>query len=174
MRERSSRIEVIALLGAFALFLSTLEYLIPKPIPFIRIGLANLPILLSLSILSPREVVLLILIKIFGQGLVNGTLFSYTFLFSFAGSFTAGAAMLGLHRLFKKRISPVGLSVFGALGSNMMQLLLARVLIIGPGALLIAPPILGIGLFSSILLGIFARSFESRSAWYARWIRQGP
>ncbi|MDR1230490.1 MAG: heptaprenyl diphosphate synthase, partial [Spirochaetaceae bacterium] len=30
-----------ALLGAFCLFLSSIEYMIPKPLPFMRLGIAN-------------------------------------------------------------------------------------------------------------------------------------
>lgn len=174
-RELSSRIEFIALLGAFSLFLSTIEFLIPKPLPFIRLGLANLPILISLGIIAPQYVVLLVLVKVIGQGLINGTMFSYTFLFSAAGSFAAGLTMIGLHRLFRRRISLIGISIMGALTSNIVQILIARVLIIGRGALMIAPPFLGIGLISSILLGIFADRFCRQSAWFAAIGREmGP
>ncbi|NBK25683.1 MAG: heptaprenyl diphosphate synthase, partial [Spirochaetia bacterium] len=42
----------IAFVAAATLLLSTLEYLIPKPLPFLRLGLANLPILLVLDIFT--------------------------------------------------------------------------------------------------------------------------
>jgi len=71
-----ARYDAIALMGALCLFFSTLEYLIPKPFPFFRLGLANLPILLSLSIFNPADVLLLVALKVIGQGLVNGTLAS--------------------------------------------------------------------------------------------------
>ena len=77
-RESSKKLDATALLGALSLFLSTLEYLIPKPLPFIRLGLANLPILIALFLLPPKFIFLLIGLKILGQGLVNGTLFSYS------------------------------------------------------------------------------------------------
>ena len=48
-------VEFVALLAAFALFLSTVEYMIPKPIPFMRIGLANLPLIIGLGVLTYRE-----------------------------------------------------------------------------------------------------------------------
>ena len=35
------------------MFLSVIEYMIPKPMPFMRLGLAHLPILLSLLIFPP-------------------------------------------------------------------------------------------------------------------------
>jgi len=168
MRELTKSAETTALLGAFALFLSTIEYLIPKPLPFIRLGLANLPILISLYLLTPRYTFLLIALKVAGQGLVHGTVFSYIFLFSAAGSLTGGAFMLGIKTLGGTRVSPVGISAAGALGSNLMQLLLARLVMIGPGAMLIAPPFLAVGLISSLLLGIFAAAFLNRSRWFQR------
>ncbi len=70
-----------ALLAAFCMFLSILEYLIPKPLPFMRIGLANLPVLLSLVLLPVRGTALVVFLKVLGQGLINGTLFSYIFVF---------------------------------------------------------------------------------------------
>ncbi len=158
----------MALLGAFSLFLSTIEFLIPKPLPFIRLGLANLPILVSLSILPPHYTLLLVAVKVIGQGLINGTIFSYAIVFSAAGSLAAGLTMIGLKAIGKKRISLVGISISGAFASNLVQIGLARILIIGEGALLIAPPFLAIGLFSSVFLGIFANRFCSQSRWMAR------
>ena len=165
--ERTTRyLELVAVFGAFALFLSTIEYLIPKPLPFIRIGLANLPILVSLSVLPVPYIILLTGIKIIGQGLINGTMFSYIFVFSLAGSLASTGIMVLFHRLVRKRITLIGISVLGALASNAVQLFLARLIIIGEGALLIAPPFLGVGLVTSVVLGLFAVRFTSVSRWY--------
>ena len=65
----------IALLGAFCLFLSTIEYVIPKPLPFMRIGIANLPLMLALDIFPFRTFLVLTGIKVLGQALITGTLF---------------------------------------------------------------------------------------------------
>jgi heptaprenyl diphosphate synthase len=159
--------DTIALLGALCLFLSTIEYLIPRPIPFLRVGIANLPLLISLPLLSPSQFYLLILLKVAGQGLVNGTLASYVILFSAAGSFTSGTVMLLVYRLAGRRISAVGTSVIGALAGNCAQIVLARLLIFGEGAWLIAPPFLAIGTVSSALLGLFAERFSRSSRWLA-------
>ena len=156
-----------AFLGAMCLFLATLEYLVPKPLPFFRLGLANLPVLLALTIFSPREILLLVLIKALGQGLVNGTLASYVFLFSLAGSLASGLAMVVTHRLGGKWISLVGVSVAGALASNIVQLALSISFIFGPGAWSIAPLLLGIGCASGALMGVLARWFAGHSQWYS-------
>ena len=41
---------LVALAAAVCLFLASIEYVIPKPLPFLRIGLANLPLLLALDL----------------------------------------------------------------------------------------------------------------------------
>lgn len=159
--------EITALLAAFALFLSTIEYIIPKPVPFFRLGLANLPVLISLRLLSPGLYFLLVFLKVLGQGLVNGTLFSYTFLFSAAGSFASGLIMFALWMALRKRLSYIGISMAGALASNIVQLFLAKWLVVGSGMWVIGPPFLIIGFVTSILLGIFTETFYARSKWYA-------
>ena len=132
-----------------------------------RIGLANLPILISLGVLNPLQVLLLVSLKVLGQALVNGTLFSYVFLFSAAGSFASGLAMLAVSRLPKKVVSLVGISISGGLASTLSQLALASVLVFGRTAFYIAPAFLGVGFATSIALGLFATSFCSSSRWYA-------
>ena len=81
-------------LAALCLLLSSVEYAIPKPLPFLRLGLANLPIILSLRKLSVRNVLLLTLLKIVGQAIISGTLFSYVFLLSASGSIASVCIML--------------------------------------------------------------------------------
>jgi heptaprenyl diphosphate synthase len=163
----NKRLEQVALLAAFALFLSTIEYMVPKPLPFIRLGLANLPILVGLFFLGAPHLFLLVFLKVLGQGLVNGTLFSYIFLFSLFGSYASALAMIAVKKLCGRFISAVGISVSGALASNCIQLVLARIFVVGEGAWLIAPPFLGVGLISSLALGIFARRFMAKSSWFA-------
>jgi len=165
---RTRRSEVVAFLGALCLFLSAIEYMIPKPIPFLRVGIANLPILLSLDILPVPLLLLVVLLKVIGQGIIGGTLVSYVFLFSAAGSFASALAMLGVRRVFGTRIGLVGVGVLGALFSNTAQILLARWLIFGEGAWLIAPPFLALGTVTATVLGIFAQQFAARSRWLAR------
>ena len=162
----------IALLAGLAFLLSAVEYTIPKPLPFIRLGLANFPILIALSCFSPSQVLLLILLKILGQGLIQGTLFSYTFLLSASGSVSSGVIMILLHKWGGKQISLIGVSIAGALASNLIQIYLAGYLIAGAAVALIGPPFLIIGLVSSILLGTLAQRFVQTSRWVKN-IQQG-
>ena len=155
-----------AVLAALCMFLSVIEYLIPKPLPFMRLGLANLPVLVSLAVLPGRGTVVLVILKIMGQGLVNGTLFSYIFIFSAAGSIASCAVMISVYTLFSGNISMMGISVLGALAGNMVQITAARYIIFGNAAYLIAPPFLVIGTVSALVLGFLAEEFIEKSEWF--------
>lgn len=161
----SKRVDRIALCAALSLFLSIVELVIPKPIPFFRLGLANLPLLIALTMFSRREFVLLILLKIFGQGIVSGTLFSYVFLFSAAGSIASGLVMLILRRWYPARISLVGIGVLGAFASNTAQLLFASAFIFGRSTWLIAPLFLLVGTITGTVLGWLAGYLLQHSRW---------
>ncbi|MBN1687435.1 MAG: Gx transporter family protein [Spirochaetales bacterium] len=160
--------ELVALLGACCIFLALIEHMIPKPLPFLRLGLANLPILIALGVLNPRQLSAVVLLKILGQGLINGTLFSYVFLFSAAGSLSSAVVMFAVSRLPDRVVSFVGISISGGLASTVAQLGLAFLLVFGRSALYIAPVFLAVSLLTSIALGLIASSFCSRSRWYSR------
>jgi heptaprenyl diphosphate synthase len=160
--------KTLALLGAFCLFLSTVEYMIPKPLPFMRIGIANLPLMLALDILTFRSFLVLAGIKALGQALITGTLFSYVFLFSLAGTFLSALSMYALRRLLGAgRISFIGVGTAGAMISNIAQLALAWVFLFRDNVRYIAPPFLAAAFVTGIALGIFCEAFTRRSQWYA-------
>ena len=165
--------KTVAILGAFCLFLSTIEYMIPKPMPFMRIGIANLPLMLALDIFPLNTFLVLVAIKVLGQALITGTLFSYIFLFSLAGTFLSALAMYGLRRFMgRNRISFVGVGTAGAMISNISQLGLAWVFIFRNSVWYIAPLFLAAGLITGVALGIFCELFTRRSKWYeARRVR---
>ncbi|MCL1837210.1 MAG: Gx transporter family protein [Treponema sp.] len=160
--------KTIALLGAFCLFLSTIEYMIPKPMPFMRIGIANLPLMLALDIFPFPTFLVLVAIKVLGQALITGTLFSNIFLFSLTGTSLAAVTMYALRRLLGPgHISFIGVGTAGAMISNVTQLALAWVFIFRASTRYIAPPFLGMGVITGILLGLFCELFVSRSRWHA-------
>lgn len=156
----------IAFFAALCFFLSALEYAVPKPMPFFKIGFANIPVMLSLSVFKKKETMLLIFLKIFLQAVITGTLFSYVFIFSFAGSVASGFFMMLVYSVFKSKISFVGISVCGAFANNIAQIFLAAVFMFGGNVKFIAPPMLCVSFFSSLALGLFAEKFCGESVWF--------
>jgi len=164
----------LALLGSLCFFLSAIEYLIPKPLPFMRIGLANMPLLLALDIIGPGDFFLLALLKILGQGLIGGMIFSHVFLFSVAGTLSSALVMFALRRLpGKKLLGFAGLGCAGAMASNCAQLFLARYLIFGPALRYLAAPFLVSGLVTGIGLGLICEYFCRHSVWFSNLSRRG-
>ena len=164
----------VSLLGGFCFFLSALEYMIPKPLPFIRLGLANLPLLLALDIMPFSSFMLLGALKVLGQALISGALFSYVFLFSLGGTGISALLMYVLRRgLGKERISLIGISTAGALASNAVQLVLAYFFVFGDSVRYTAAPILALGIVTGTLLGAACEYFIRRSRWYAQAANAG-
>ena len=163
----NSETKTLAMLGAFCLFLSSIEFMIPKPLPFFRIGIANLPIMLALGIFPLRPLLLLAGIKVLGQAFITGALFSHIFLFSLAGAYASTLSMYLLRRILgQKHLSYIGIGTTGAITSNIAQLALAQFFIFGSSARFIAPPFLAAGIITGIALGIFCELFVQNSKWY--------
>lgn len=156
----------IAFFSALCFFLSAVEYAVPKPLPFFKIGFANLPILISLSVLKKKETLLLVFLKIFLQAVVSGTLFSYVFIFSFAGSVASGLSMMLAYFIFRSKISFIGVSICGGLANNVAQIFLAGIFIFGSNVKFIAPPMLSVSFCTSLALGIFSEKFCRKSVWF--------
>ena len=165
--------KTLALLGAFCLFLSTIEFMIPKPLPFMRIGIANLPLMLALDIFPFPAFLALVGIKILGQAIITGTLFSYIFLFSLVGTSLAAVSMYILRRLLgPRRVTFIGVSTAGAMISNVSQMTLAWLFLFGNSARFITPPFLLAGLLTGITLGVFCEVFTRHSKWYSQRARK--
>lgn len=163
----ADRADVTALLAAFCFFLSAIEYMLPKPLPFMRLGIANLPILLAVDLLPFKWFLVLAAAKVVGMSIVSGTLFSYVALFSLAGTMVAALVMRGVRRAGRQAVSLVGVSIAGAVTSNAMQMLIARFVIFGEVAWLIAPLFLVTGLVTGTIMGFFAEFFVENSNWYS-------
>jgi len=162
----------LALLGACCFFLCAVEYMIPKPLPFLRIGLANLPLMLALDIFSFRSFMKLVFIKIFGQALITGTLFSYIFLFSLAGTLFSALFMYFLRNFFgRDRTTFAGIGTAGAMISNLAQLALAWVFIFDGNVRYLTPVFLVAGFVTGITLGVFCEIFSRKSLWYRQRLR---
>jgi uncharacterized membrane protein len=65
-----------------------------------------------------------------------------------------------------------GIGVAGGLLSNLTQLALAQVFILGASIRYIAVPFLAAGVTTGFLLGLFCASFAGQSQWYASRCRR--
>ena len=110
---------------ALALIFSYIETLIPIQfgVPGIKLGLANLIIVIVLYRTGWREALLLSVVRVVLAGFIFGNLFS--FVYSLAG----GILSLAVMALLKKteRFSVIGISIAGGVCHNIGQLIVAMV-----------------------------------------------
>lgn len=120
----------LALFTALAVVVHTFEVLLPSPLPWLRLGLANALTLVVLFLYGPRAAWSLTLIRIGLGALLLGRLFSPGFWLALTGGCLATLCMVGLRRLGRERFSPIGVSVAGAVGHACGQTLAAWGLLI--------------------------------------------
>ena len=156
----------IARLAALTLVFSYAELLIPRVLPFFRLGLGNAALLMGLAAdLTFPTFMLLSVVKALTANLMAGTLFSPFFLVSFAQSLVSALIMFvlyrasqsGLHRPCVNRenrsrrlLSLYGISVCGAAASALVQIALSS-LYLGQGTWSLLGPMLLFNLISGIV-----------------------
>jgi len=147
----------LALFIALAVALHTFEALLPNPLPWFRLGLANIFAVTALFIYGVRALWTVNIIRILVGSLLLGNLFSPAFLLSFSGGILATMLMSAAYLLWRPQIGPVGVSVLGAVGHAGGQLLVAWLLIVRhPSLLMMVPLFLLFSLVSGMVNGLAA------------------
>ena len=147
----------VAYLGAISLLMSLAELFVPRPLPFFRLGLANIPILMGLG-LDIRSFIALLAVKAIGNSYVSGTLFSLFAIMSLSQTFASGMLMYLAKKLCRS-ISIYSISLLGALASSIVQIAVAS-LYAGDGALMFLPLMLALSLPSAILVAYLSGKIE--------------
>lgn len=131
------------------------------PVPGVKLGLANLAVIVALVHLGPARAAFVSAGRVLLVGLATGTLAGPVFLLSAAG---ASASFLAMWALSSRGslFSPVGWSVAGAASHVGAQLVVAALLAATPAPLALAPLSLAVSLPTGLALGLVARVLLSR------------
>jgi heptaprenyl diphosphate synthase len=146
----------IALLSAYALALHGFESLLPTPIPWLKLGLANIITLTALFLYGIRAAIMVTLIRVILSSLFTGTFLGPAFILSLGGGITSTLAMGSVLSIAPRLFSAIGLSLIGALFHNVTQLFLAYFLFIQriEAILLISPIIIFLGTITGTVNGV--------------------
>ena len=150
--EELARWSHIGALAALALSLSYLETFVPIPLPGVKLGLANIAVLIALGQKDLRGACWVATIKVLASGLLFGS--PVTMAYSAVGTALSLMLMIPLSRLRTMRLWMV--SVVGALAHEAGQLLVAQMLL---GTALVwysAPVLLLAGCATGLLSGVIA------------------
>lgn len=156
----TKKITITALMAALALIFSYIEVLIPfnPAIPGIKLGIANLVVIIALYYLGLKYAVLINLIRI----LMSGLLFSGMFgvLYSLAGAILSMIVMV----ILKKTgvFSMAGVSMAGGVAHNLGQILIAAFLVSNLSIFVYFPILIFSGMISGAIIGIVAHLIVTR------------
>lgn len=163
MRLPSSRPVRVAVYSALAVGLYTVENLIPSPLPWLRVGVSNIAILLALDGMGAACALAVFFLKLFLGSMLVGRLFTPFFWFALAGGGAGLAAMVLCRFLFRRALGIVGVSIVGGVFHNAGQLAVAGLLLVPGGALLMLLPVLVlVGAVTGGLVGAAARAVQLR------------
>ncbi len=161
----------IARLAALTLIFSYTELMLPRVVPFFRLGLGNAALLMGLALgLTFPAFMLLAVVKAVAANLMAGTLFSPFFLVSFAQSLVSALIMYVLWRVSRagradrkgdgrRLLSLYGISVCGAAASALVQIALSS-LYLGQGTWSLLGPMLLFNLMSGFITAWIAEILE--------------
>ena len=139
-------------LGALAIVLGYLETFVPIPIPGVKLGLANIAVLIALAQGERRTAVAVAAIKVLASGLLFGN--PVTMAYSAAGTALSLAVMLPLSYL--RTLHLAMLSTAGAVFHEAGQLLVAQLILGTPYVWYSAPLLLVAGVVTGALCGAVA------------------
>lgn len=150
----TKKVSVIGLFTAMALLLSYIENMLPfrTGIPGIKLGIANLIIVIAFYFLPSGEVLSISLLRVFFLSVFSGS--PFTTAFSFTGAIASFFAMYISYR--RNSFSPVGISIIGGVTHNLAQLLISTLLLNTPAFLWYSPVLLISGIITGLINGLIA------------------
>lgn len=149
---RVTRLGFLASVGT-ALFV--LESLIPFPLPFLKVGLANISTLLALIISGPADAVIVVFLRVLGGSLVTGSFFGPAFIIAMSAGVVSAAVMGLLRGATGRMFGPVGLSLAGSSAHVSTQIALVALLYVRSAAVIqLLPLLLVTALAGGLVVGI--------------------
>lgn len=155
-----SRVAYFGVFTALALIFSYVETLIPFQIgiPGVKLGLANLIIVVALYKLSLKETYLLSIVRVLLSGFLFGNYFSI--IYSLAGGLLSLTVMAALKRC--GGFSVMGVSLAGGVFHNIGQLLIAMAVVETYSVMYYLPVLLVAGMITGFVIGLVSNEMLKR------------
>ena len=153
------KLVTMALFITAAMMLSYIESLFPFffGVPGMKLGLANLAVVMALYLYGWREALMVNVLRIMLTGLLFGNMFSV--LFSLSGALVSFICMLSARKL---GLSLYGVSMAGGVSHNAGHLLTAAYVVHTVEIGYYAPFLLAAGLVTGFLIGVLGKEMLRR------------
>lgn len=151
----AKKIAYSSILVALALILSYIEALIPINfgIPGVKLGLANLVIVIGLYFLNTSQVFIILITRILLVSFLFGNMSAM--LYSLAGGIVSFTVMFLIKNI--KGFSIVGVSIAGGVAHNIGQLIVASLVVENMKLIYYLPVLMIAGTLTGMLIGIIAQ-----------------
>lgn len=152
------KITRLSMLLALSVILNIIESFIPLfngAIPGLKLGLANIIVLVVLYLFSFKEAIYISLLRVLLVGILRTGLFSMTFFFSLGGA-VLSIIVMGLVK--KTKLSIIGVSILGSLAHSVGQILIAIVLLKNIYIIYYIPWLLLLAVPTGIITGLISKA----------------
>lgn len=155
------KMTLLSIMLALAVALGVAESFLPSlgPVGGIRLGLANLLILLCLYELGFFEALFLDLAKVLLVNLIRGSFLQMGFYMSLAGALASFLAMAALYKL--KVFTEVGVSTVGSLLHSLAQVSVGALILGSAGVFYYYCFLMPLSLLTGVLIGMLVRKIRS-------------
>lgn len=155
-----TKVACFGVFTALALIFSYVETLIPihLGIPGVKLGLANLIIVITHYKMGTKEAYILSIVRVVLTGFIFGNMFSILY------SMSGGLLSLSIMTLLKKtdKFSVMGISMAGGVFHNVGQLLMAAIVLESLSITYYLPVLLISGVLTGFLIGFIANEMLRR------------
>ncbi len=151
-------ITIISAFVALSLLLYYVEMFLPPLIPivpFAKLGLSSIVTLVALYTLGGKKTFIILFTRCLISSLFMGNIFSLVY--SLAGAVVSFLVMLILYKLCKKFLSIVAISIFGAITHNLIQVILASLIVKNVYVLTLLPYLLIMSVIAGVITGLCAK-----------------
>lgn len=157
MNYLKNKIVKIGILIAVSIVLNILERYFVLPVPFVKIGLSYIVILIGLYLFGIKISIIVAISKVIVASVFFGYFLSPVFFISLAGNFGAVISMALFLKLFNKKFSIIGISVIGAVTFNIVQVFFSYMLFIKQNQIFsFLPVIIILSLLTGFFIGIIS------------------
>lgn len=160
MIDLKTKVAYFGVFTALALIFSYVETLIPihLGIPGVKLGLANLIIVITLYKMGVKEAYILSVVRVVLAGFIFGNMFSI--LYSMAGGLLSLTVMIFLKKTDK--FSVMGISMAGGVFHNVGQLIMASIVLESLSITYYLPVLLISGVLTGFFIGFIANEMLKR------------
>lgn len=159
MNHKAKNAALFGVMVALAFTFSYFESLIPFNfgIPGVKLGLANLVVVVALYIMKPPQAFAISVIRILLASVTFGNVYSLAY--SLCGGLLSFAVMLAVK---KSKLSIIGVSMLGGICHNVGQIIMAAIVMQTARIVYYFPVLLIAGLVTGMLLGIVSKAVVNR------------